>query len=324
MTLVELTESINRASRSATPFVTLINYEMDEFLFVENPEQSNLIFFEIKGEGNSEKCSSVKISHQHFRSHPIPFDTYSEKFKTIQSGLNRGDSFLANLTIETRVESNLTLENIFNQSDARYKILLPNRFVCFSPETFITIRDGVIKTHPMKGTINASINGAEELIMNNHKEQCEHATIVDLLRNDISLVAKEVKVERYRYFDYLSTSNGEIIQVSSEISGKLPDNYLDFLGDIVLKLLPAGSICGAPKESTRNIIKSAEGSKRGFYTGIVGYFDGRNFDSAVLIRYIEQQGDELIFRSGGGITTNSDVEDEYNEAISKIYLPFEL
>ena len=106
------------------------------------------------------------------------------------------------------------------------------------------------------------------------------------------------------------------------ISGSLPDNYHSKLGEIIFSMLPAGSVSGAPKEETIRIIRQSEGSPRGYYTGIMGYFDGRNFDSAVMIRFIEQQDEGMIYRSGGGITFMSDPEKEYQELIDKVYVPF--
>jgi len=93
------------------------------------------------------------------------------------------------------------------------------------------------------------------------------------------------------------------------------------LGDILFSLLPAGSISGAPKAKTLEIINQAEGYNRGFYTGICGWFDGENFDSAVMIRFIEQNGENLIFKSGGGITAQSELTKEYEELIQKVYVP---
>jgi para-aminobenzoate synthetase component 1 len=89
-----------------------------------------------------------------------------------------------------------------------------------------------------------------------------------------------------------------------------------------MKLLPAGSITGAPKPSTMKIIEEAEGYDRGYYTGVMGYFDGENFESAVMIRYIENIDGNLVFKSGGGITVLSNAEHEYQELIDKVYLPF--
>ena len=173
----------------------------------------------------------------------------------------------------------------------------------------------------MKGTIDATIPGAERLLLLNLKEQCEHNTIVDLIRNDISTIATQVQVERFRYIEKIKTFQGEILQTSSEITGRLPGGYLSRLGDTIFKLLPAGSISGAPKPATIALIRKAERQPRGFYTGIFGYFDGVNLDSAVMIRYIEKEGENYYFRSGGGITAQSKPEEEYREILQKIYLP---
>lgn len=87
--------------------------------------------------------------------------------------------------------------------------------------------------------------------------------------------------------------------------------------------LPAGSITGAPKNKTVAIIEEAEGYDRGFYTGIMGIYDRGELNSAVMIRFVEQHGDGLSFKAGGGITSKSDCRKEYDEVLQKIYLPFE-
>ena len=91
--------------------------------------------------------------------------------------------------------------------------------------------------------------------------------------------------------------------------------------NLLLSMLPAGSICGAPKAKTVSIIQEVEQDPRGYYTGIFGYFDGEELDSAVNIRFIEEKNSQLLYRSGGGITFLSDMESEYNELIEKIYVP---
>jgi para-aminobenzoate synthetase component 1 len=88
-----------------------------------------------------------------------------------------------------------------------------------------------------------------------------------------------------------------------------------------VSLLPAGSVCGAPKAKTLEIIRTAESEDRGYYTGVVGWFDGSKLDSGVMISYIEKQGDHFYYRSGGGITDQSELQKEYQELIDKIYVP---
>ena len=154
-----------------------------------------------------------------------------------------------------------------------------------------------------------------------HKESAEHSTIVDLLRNDLSQVAKQVKLKRFKYLDEITTPEGSIFQMSSEIEGRLQKNYNEHLGDIFFKLLPAGSVSGAPKSKTLQIINSIESKQRGYYTGICGIYDGTNLDSGVMIRFIESDNDELFYRSGGGITFMSELDKEYQELVDKIYVP---
>ena len=86
-------------------------------------------------------------------------------------------------------------------------------------------------------------------------------------------------------------------------------------------MLPAGSITGAPKQKTVKIIRETEGYDRGYYTGVFGIFDGRDLDSCVLIRFIENIEGQLVYKSGGGITFQSDPWKEYNEMIKKVYVP---
>jgi para-aminobenzoate synthetase component 1 len=161
----------------------------------------------------------------------------------------------------------------------------------------------------MKGTIDANIPNAKELILADPKEIAEHATIVDLIRNDLSRVSQHVRVTKYRYYEEIQTQEGIIGQVSSMIEGSLPHNYHEKIGDIIFKLLPAGSISGAPKNKTLQIIHEAENAERGYY----------NLESCVLIRYLQADN---AYRSGGGITSQSDLIKEYQEMIKKVYVPF--
>ena len=176
----------------------------------------------------------------------------------------------------------------------------------------------------MKGTIDASIKDAKKVILADPKETAEHYTIVDLIRNDLSRVATNVKVSKFRYIDTISSNHKTLYQVSSKVEGKLPLDYLDNLGSIFSNLLPAGSISGAPKVKTIEIIKEAECAPRNMYTGIFGIFDGASVDSAVAIRFIEKSNNELYYKSGGGVTFQSKCNLEYQEMIDKVYVPISI
>lgn len=112
-----------------------------------------------------------------------------------------------------------------------------------------------------------------------------------------------------------------MLQVSSEIAGSLGPGWKNRVGDIITSMLPAGSISGAPKKETLRIIKENEIDERGYYTGVYGIFNGKELDSAVMIRFIEQNDTEYVYRSGGGITFLSNATMEYEELIKKIYVP---
>jgi len=226
------------------------------------------------------------------------------------------------LTFPVPVALSCSLEDIYWQSEAKYRIYWPGNFVCFSPETFVTVNEkGYIESRPMKGTA-LDTDKARAALLNSKKEIAEHATIVDLIRNDLSQVAKGVRVTDYRYFHKIATSRRGLVQTSSKIGGQLAENWKDKLGDILSILLPAGSVSGAPKPATLDIIRSAEGQKRGYYCGIGGYFDGVSLDTCVLIRFIEKRADgSHSFRSGGGITARSSWAEEYAELKAKVRIP---
>ena len=312
----QIAEQINRLAAARTPFLFIINYKAEHgYVIKQNELDPQFVRFEIQ---SAKKQIDAIVD---WSVNPISMEDYQPKFAFVVDQIHKGNSFLTNLTQPTEVQTNLSLLDLFQFGSAKYKLWLRNKFVVLSPESFVRIQGHTISSFPMKGTIDASIENAAEMILNDPKEKAEHATIVDLIRNDLSLVAENVDVKRYRYIEKLTTNRQDLLQVSSEISGQLPENFYSRLGDILFTLLPAGSITGAPKPKTMEIIEQAEGYERGFYTGICGWFDGENLDSAVMIRFIEQKGEQLIFKSGGGITSQSDLKKEYEELIQKVYVP---
>jgi len=320
MTISEFESILNQWGREQVPFLFLVDFEMENLLTWKTNEVPNDILFLVDRFSNA-SSSKEYPGEVSLTKYPISFSEYKTKFDFVKERISFGDSYLTNLTIKTKIEIDHSLEELFSASVARYKLCWKNKFLVFSPETFIKIRNKKIYSFPMKGTIDASLAGAEQLILSDQKELSEHVTIVDLIRNDLSAVAKNVNVNRFRYIDRIKTNQKDLLQVSSEIAGDLSDDYESYIGSILISLLPAGSISGAPKKKTIQIIQEAEKEKRGFYTGVFGYFDGKNLDSAVIIRFIEQEGNDFYYRSGGGITAQSEVEKEYQEAIDKIYVP---
>jgi para-aminobenzoate synthetase component 1 len=317
----EAIKSMNRLGKNRLPFFFIIDFEMEAIRIHQLASQlpEGISFYSPRFHFG---IDSVKPDKQFiFNRNPASFDDYNVLFQKVLKEINLGNSFLVNLTLPTPIDSNFSLSEIYQCARAKYKLLVEDEFVMFSPETFIEIKEGVISSFPMKGTIDGSSPDAAQLILNNPKEIAEHHTIVDLIRNDLSMVARNVEVKNFRYIDKINTNSGILLQVSSEISGILPKNYPENIGNILFTLLPAGSITGAPKPKTQDIIGRIENQKRGYYTGICGFFDGQNLESAVMIRFIENKNQSLQFRSGGGITFQSNVWNEYQELIDKIYVP---
>ncbi len=307
--------------------INILARQKKSFLFISDFEAKNLKVIplnELEKE-DVEFCIDEHysfIKHEHFlQKYPISFDKYRTKFNYIKEEIKKGDTYLLNLTQPTKISSSLSLKQIYQKANARYKLRYKDEFVCFSPERFVSIKGDTIHTYPMKGTIDASIPHAKETILSNEKEMAEHVMVVDLLRNDLSIVANEVRVEKFRYITEIEAGDKKLLQVSSHISGKLATSWHVELGSILKSLLPAGSISGTPKKSTLEIIKDTEGYERGFFSGVFGVFDGKSFDSGVMIRFIEKTQKGYIYKSGGGITLDSEVKDEYNELLDKVYLP---
>jgi len=312
---------MNHYGRLGIPFLFVIDFSCEKPVVVPTGEAAaNRILFNINGYSNNKPQIP---SHTDFtlKKYPVPYKTYKKAFDRVIDYQKNGYSFLLNLTFPTKIDLSLSLNDIFHTCRARYKLLFQDQFVVFSPETFIRIKGNKIESHPMKGTIDASIPDAEQKILKDEKEMAEHVTIVDLIRNDLSIVASKVTVEKFRYIDKIRTRGKDLLQVSSKITGRLENGYGAEIGSLIYELLPAGSISGAPKRKTVEIIKEVEGYDRGYYTGIVGYFDGKELDCGVMIRFIERINGEFYYKSGGGITVYSTPESEYSELIDKIYVP---
>lgn len=323
MKKIEFVEQANKWGVEKIPFFFLINFDATQFEVIQLEDlDRHGIYLDFPNYRNTDSFPLETTHLDQFIPHPISYKDYKEGFDLVMSHIQQGNTYLTNLTYPTRLETNSSLSELFHLGKAKYRLAFRDEFICFSPESFVTISDDNIRSYPMKGTISADIPNAKTQILQDKKETAEHATIVDLIRNDLAMVSKNVRVTNYRYLDLIKTNRADLWQVSSEITGDLNHNWRAEIGDLLLKLMPAGSISGAPKPKTMSIIQEAEKSKRGWFTGISGIFYGDRLDSCVNIRFIEAGSDgHLWFRSGGGITSFSLPESEYDELIAKVYVP---
>ena len=311
---MNLKEKLNHYGSIKEPFFFTISYDLKTWDIIALKDLPSSISYSINNTSKSKHVNSLDIS-------TIAFEDYKTMFKEVIKNIEAGNTYLLNLTCQTLINNQIDLKEIYESSYAKYKLFYKNEFVSFSPETFVTINHNKINAFPMKGTINANIHDAKNKILNDKKELAEHTMIVDLLRNDLNIVSKNVKVKKFRNIEKISAGKNELYQVSSHIQGQLKENWTDTIGDILIPLLPAGSITGAPKKSTLEIIDSIENYDRNYFTGIWGVYDGISLESSVLIRYIEKENEKIYYKSGGGITIDSSCIDEYNEMLEKIYLP---
>jgi para-aminobenzoate synthetase component 1 len=311
---------IERLGRERVPFLFILSYDKQR-IFAQPLDRLNpAIYYKLETVRNYPPRKRHKPYC--FAKHPVSLVHYRNALEEIIEEIRSGNTYLLNLTFKTAVETDLTLREIFDYAQAKFKLYFKGEFTCFSPERFIEISGSTITTYPMKGTIEASLPDAAERILSDPKEMAEHVMIVDLMRNDLGIVGSDVKVEKFRYVDTIKAGAKELLQVSSMISARLPDDWREHIGEILDRLTPAGSITGTPKKRTMEIIKRVEDYERGFYTGVFGIFDGESLRSAVMIRFIEEKEGRLYYKSGGGITLDSDTQSEYEELIDKIYLPF--
>jgi anthranilate synthase component 1 len=188
-----------------------------------------------------------------------------------------------------------------------------------SPETLVKLQDGKLFTYPLAGTRKRGATEAEDLalekeLLADEKELAEHNMLVDLGRNDLGKICKfnSVKVEKLR--EILRFSH--VMHIGSVVSGEIRPDKTGL--DAVTAVLPAGTLSGAPKLRSMEIIHELEQNKRGIYGGAIGYLDFTgNMDVCIAIRLAYKMGDKVYIRSGAGIVSDSNPEAEYNECVNK-------
>ena len=321
---LEAAEAMNRLGADRTPFLFVFDYAVRKPLVIPLAEcDPSQVRYAMPLGSNDTPTSGAQTPRPSIRVVEPPSPArYRAAFDRVHEHLRLGNSYLINLTLPTRIEVSGTLLDLFQHSHAKYRLWLRDQFVVFSPEPFLSIRGNLVSSCPMKGTRVGAGPVAEQELLADEKEQAEHITIVDLIRNDIGRIARAVRVERFRYLETIYADTYALQQMSSRIEGVLDADWQSHMGSLLLATLPAGSVTGAPKAMTCRIIEEVEQYDRGYYTGVAGIFDGDCLDCGVLIRFVEQDATgTLWFKSGGGVTIYSNGDREYEELLAKIYVP---
>lgn len=253
---------------------------------------------------------------------------YLKHVSTIKNSIAQGDTYQVNYTVRLHSNDVVCDHNLYEKLSKAQKAnycahLQLGRYniVSASPELFFQLKNGKILTKPMKGTMKRGKSIEEDirnkqLLSESIKDQAENLMIVDLLRNDISKIAKKGTVNVPKLFNIESYPT--VFQMTSTVSAEIEENV--GIIDIFKALFPCGSITGAPKQSTMQIIRELENSPREVYCGSIGYITPNQealFNVAIRTALIDTEQNTMSYGVGGGITWDSDPEAEYLEAWAK-------
>ncbi len=257
--------------------------------------------------------------------------SYKSTINLLKKMIMAGDFFQANLTrkffgnFPKKVSQNENFElflELTKQSPANYSAFIrfdDNFIISSSPELFLKSRNGKIISCPIKGTIKRGKNPQEDrenkkYLQNSLKEKSENLMIVDLVRNDLSRVCEPSSIKVKKLFNIATYKT--IYHLSSEIHGKIAKEFSIF--DAIQACFPAGSMTGAPKIKSMEVLSGFEKINRGIYSGAIGYLKSNNeLNLAVVIRTLIINKDRFEFQVGGAITFDSDADLELDETYSK-------
>lgn len=318
---------------------SLINYEAG-FLFEDklaklqkNDDKLIQFFFFDKEEVRRFKSSKI-IFNNYLKDYSISDfklsrseNQFVEDIRKIKKYIKQGDTYQVNYTVRGEFSlqgsyASFFQELLFNQS-ARYSAFINNNknyIMSLSPELFFNQKDKQILSHPMKGTVRRGNNEKSDRISENElktseKNLAENVMIVDLIRNDLGRICKYGSVEVPTLFGIEKYES--LYQMVSEVKGKLRKNST--MLDILKNIFPCGSVTGAPKIRTMEIINEIEKRERGIYTGSIGLITPNESKLNIAIRTITIDKESKIGEMGlgSGIVWDSDPKNEYEEVILK-------
>lgn len=257
----------------------------------------------------------------------IHFSEYKKALEKVKDEIANGNTYEVNYTYDFDVEYNCDdfelYEYLLEKQKTPYNTFIKNEYetlLSFSPELFFELENNHIITKPMKGTIKRGQTFEEDeqlkdFLYNDEKNRAENVMIVDLLRNDLGRIAKTGSVNVTKLFEI--ETHKTLHQMTSQIEAELTENTTLF--DIFKAIFPCGSITGAPKISTMEIIDKIEQGQRNIYCGAIGLLTPEKTVFSVPIRILQKTKNETYFkyRAGGAIVWDSDIQDEWEETYTK-------
>jgi para-aminobenzoate synthetase component 1 len=312
----------------------------DNIVIVDNLEKTTYISSLGILKPHKESIESIKTSIQ--KGHKVTYtnglrttnkftsvfkkNDYINMLSKVRAYIKSGDIYITNLSqrfsCSIRQSAYEIYKNLRHINPAPFSAFMnfeDYNIICSSPERFLRIKDRMVETRPIKGTMPRGINEMEDyknknILVNSEKDKAELLNVVDLERNDLSKVCKpnSVKVTQLNKLEEYST----VFHLVSTVVGKLKDGVGPL--ECIKACFPGGSITGTPKIRSMEIIEELEPVRRNIYTGSLGYlgFDG-NIDLNIIIRTILIKNDKAYFSVGGGITWDSKEELEYEETLDK-------
>jgi len=290
-----------------------------------------LLWFGIFSEPQTGKLSSNGTYNLTDWIPSVSLDEYDASIRFIKQSIEAGDTYQANYTIRLRSkfmgDDIAFYENLKNSQASNYCAYIntgDHRILSASPELFFHLQGDQITTRPMKGTVRRGNSFSEDKenadwLYHSEKNRAENVMIVDLLRNDLGMIARPGTVEVPMLFEIEHYPT--VHQMTSTITAKLAENVQ--LVDIFKALFPCGSITGAPKISTMGIISELETAPRDVYCGAIGYITPNEeaiFNVPIRTVVIDQNTGAATYGVGGGITWDSTTKGEYHEILTKAKL----
>jgi len=277
---------------------------------------------------SQKKNNDIQNNNHISLSYSINFDTYAKIIRKIKFWIGKGHTYQVNFTFDVNVNTDMSAVDLY--SFLREKQRTPycafintgdEHILSFSPEMFFKKVASQIKVKPMKGTTprgrwNEEDKYLKSYLQKDPKNLSENLMIVDLLRNDLGKICEIGSVETKRLYDV--ETHPTLHQMTSTIQGKIKSDI--GFQDIFQNIFPSGSVTGAPKIRTMQIIRSLEQGDRGVYCGAIGYISPRG--KAVFnvpIRTMQKKGNlkKWIYRVGSGIVWDSSSASEWDECKTK-------
>ncbi len=250
-------------------------------------------------------------------------DAYLASVRRTTEYIRAGDIFQANITgrfSATYIGDIIHLYEQLRQTTPNPFFALldfPDPVISTSPERFFTVRSGRISASPIKGTVQCLIDGVDQqaALERSEKDRAENIMITDLMRNDIGRVCTKDSIRVDTLCGVKRFNN--LYHLESTVSGMLKPSTR--ASDLLRALFPCGSVTGAPKIRAMDVIEELEVTRRGPYTGAIGFFGTNGWiDTSVAIRIAYFHSDQVFVHAGGGIVADSVPEAEYDELIAKL------